>query len=381
MAAVQIKENIYWVGAVDWDVREFHGYKVPYGTSYNAYLVIDEKITLIDSVKAKFTQDMLDNISEIVDPSKIDLIISNHVEPDHSGALASVVALAPNAPVVCTANGKKGLGIYYSPDWNYQVVKTGDTLSLGKYTLSFVATPMVHWPDNMVTYLAEENILFSNDAFGQHHATEGRFDDDVGADTCLKRARDYYANIVLPFGMQVQNALKALGGLNIDIIAPSHGVMWRDADTIAALLKKYDDWSGNRVQDDLAVIVYDTMWGSTEMLAQRISRNFEDQGIKAVLIDLRRYHISQAMDALTEAKYICVGSPTLNRGPMPSIAGFLCYLKGLAPKGRIGMAFGSHGWSGEATGYIEDALTQCRFELQEKMVCVYRPEKQPTREG
>ncbi|MDD3243898.1 MAG: FprA family A-type flavoprotein [Eubacteriales bacterium] len=373
MPAVQLNDHVYWVGAVDADVREFHGYQVPYGTTYNAYLVLGEKIALIDSVKAPFTKVMMENIAQVIDPAKIDYIVSNHVEPDHSGALAAAVAAAPNAPVITTANGKKGLSVYYSPDWNYQVVKTGDTLSLGNYTLQFVATPMVHWPDNMVTYLQEDGILFSNDAFGQHQATVSRFADEVGAKTSLERARDYYANIVMPFGTQVNAALKALGGLTLNTIAPSHGVIWRTPDVISALLAKYADWANNRVRDDLAVIVFDTMWGSTEMLAHRLKDEFEAQGVEVRLIDLRENHISRAMDALLEAKYICVGSPTLNRSVMPSVAAFLCYLKGLAPKGRIGQAFGSHGWSGEATGYIEQMLTEAKFELREKLVCVYRP--------
>lgn len=375
MGAVKLSENIYWVGAVDADVREFHGYKVPYGTTYNAYLVIDEKIALIDSVKAPFTDVMMEHIREVIDPSRIDYIISNHVEPDHSGALSAVVAAAPHAPVFTTANGKKGLSIYYDPAWNYHVVKTGDTLSLGKYTLTFVATPMVHWPDNMVTFLKEEGILFSNDAFGQHQATESRFADEVGDEWCLARAKDYYANIVLPYGMQVNKALKDLSGLDIRMIAPSHGVIWHKPEIISALLAKYDDWANNRVREDYAVIVYDTMWGSTEMLAHRIADDFRAKGITSDLVDLRQEHISQAMDRLMEAKYICVGSPTLNRSVMPSVAAFLCYLKGLAPKGRVGMAFGSHGWSGEATGYIEDMLKACKYELLPKMVCVYRPDK------
>jgi flavorubredoxin len=370
MPAVKITENIYWVGAVDWDVREFHGYKVPFGTSYNAYLVIDDKISLIDTVKAQFFSVMLDNIKEICDPASIDYLISNHSEPDHSGSLPFIADIAKNAKVIASPNGDKILTAYYKRNFNVKTVKTGDTLNTGKYDFNFTLTPMVHWPDNMVTYLPQKKILFSNDSFGQHQATNERFDDQVGYDTMISRARDYYANIVLPFGVQVKKELAETANLSFDFIAPSHGLIWRTF--IGDIAAKYTDWSANKVDEKLAVLVYDTMWGTTAELGQQIAAEFAQQGITTRIMPLTEYHVSQCMDALLEAKYIGVGSPTLNRNIMPRVAGFLAYLKGLSPKGRTGIAFGSYGWSGESVGIIEQELKNCSFELLPSKKAHYR---------
>lgn len=227
MKAVEVKKGIYWVGAVDWSLRSFHGYTTKRGSTYNAYLIIDEKVTLVDTVKAPFAAEMISRIKSVIDPSKINYIVSNHVEMDHSGAIKDVLALAPNAKVVTSApQGVKGLTAHYG-EMDFMPVKSGDTLSLGSRTLSFVPTPMLHWPDNMVTYCPEEKILFSNDAFGQHYASGGRFDDEEPLGDVLHEARTYYANIVMPYSMQAAGAVKAAEGLDIELIAPSHGVMWR----------------------------------------------------------------------------------------------------------------------------------------------------------
>jgi flavorubredoxin len=370
MAAYKITENIYWVGAVDWDTREFHGYKVPFGTSYNAYLVIDDKISLIDTVKAEFFSIMLENIKEICDPADIDYLISNHSEPDHSGSLPFIADIAKNATVIASPSGEKNLTAYYKRKFNLKTVKTGDTLSTGKYDFSFVLTPMVHWPDNMVTYLPQKKVLFSNDSFGQHQATEERIDDKIGLSTMLSRARDYYANIVLPFGMQVKKELAETANLEFEYIAPSHGVIWHSF--IKDIAEKYTDWSANKVDEKLAVLIYDTMWGTTAELARQIAEEFALQGITTRIMPLTGYHVSECMDALLEAKYIGVGSPTLNRNIMPRVAGLLAYLKGLAPKGRIGIAFGSYGWSGESVGIIEQSLKDSSMELLSSKKAVYR---------
>lgn len=372
MASVKIKDNIYWVGAIDFNIRNFHGYKTPDGTSYNAYLVIDEKITLIDSVKEAFSQDLIDNISEIIDPKKIDVIICNHVEPDHSGAIQEVVKLNPNVEIYTSANGKKGLMAYYdAADWNYHVVGTGDQLNTGKYTFNFVMTPLIHWPDNMVSYLEEEEILFSNDAFGQHYASNKRYASEVGVAKALEKAKDYYANIVLPYDVQVKKALKDLGPLKISLIAPSHGLMW-DGETIPPMLDKYVDWSDNKCDEKKAMVIYDTMWGATETIAKKIVKDFNAKGIEAELIDLKYTHVSEAMDKLMEAKYICVGSSTLNRSIMPTVASFLAYMRGLGPKNRIGLAFGSYGWSGESVKIIEETLETCKFEMLDTIKVQYK---------
>jgi len=373
MNPVKIKEGIYWVGGIDWDLRNFHGYLTQRGSTYNAYLIIDEKITLIDTVKYYLVDEMLERISKIIDPSKIDYIVSNHTEMDHSGGIPRVLEVAPNAKVFASPNGVKGLSKHYSSDYNYQEVKTGETLKLGKRTLQFVLTPMVHWPDNMVSYCPEEKILFSNDAFGQHIASSERFDDELPIDIVMHEARKYYANIVLPYGAQVEKALKALDGIPMEVICPSHGILWRS--NIEDILNEYKKWCVNKT-DRKALIVYDTMWGSTEKIAYAIENAFEDKGYHTKMYNLKINHISDIMTEILTAKYICVGSPTLNNNMLPTVAQFLTYLKGLAPKGRKAMAFGSYGWGGQSIGLVEDILKECNFDIFiDKVRVNYIPDK------
>jgi flavorubredoxin len=370
MKPVQIKENIYWVGGIDWDIRNFHGYLTQRGTTYNAYLIVDEKITLIDTVKHYLVDEMLARISAIIDPAEIDYIISNHVEMDHSGGLPRLLAIAPDAKIFTSPNGEKGLKAHYQGDWNFNIMKSGETLSLGKRSLTFVHTPMVHWPDNMVSFLSEEKILFSNDAFGQHIASPERFDDQLPLDILMEEAGKYYANIVLPYGGHVQKALEAVSSLAIDIIAPSHGIIWHSQ--IPAILREYRKWSANET-DNKAVIVYDSMWNSTEKIAHAVQDALMNKGISAGLLNLKTNHISDVMSQVLTAKYICVGSPTLNNNMLPTVAAFLAYLKGLAPKKRIGLAFGSYGWGGQSVGQIEEVLTSLGFDLLDQIKIQYIP--------
>jgi flavorubredoxin len=378
---VKIKENIYWVGGIDWDIRNFHGYLTQRGATYNAYLIIDEKITLVDTVKHYLFDEMLARISALVDPAKIDYIISNHVEMDHSGGLPRLMEIAPGAKIITSPNGEKGLKVHYKKDWDFRVMKSGETLNIGKRNLTFVHTPMVHWPDNMTSYLAEDKILFSNDAFGQHIATSERFDDELPLDILLEEAGKYYANIVLPYGPQVQKALEAVAGLDIEIIASSHGIIWRHS--IPHIMKEYQKWSGNET-DNKAVIVYDSMWNSTEKIAYAIQEAFENKGITTIMRNLKLNHISDIMTDVLTAKYICVGSPTINNNMLPTAAAFLTYLKGLAPKNRIGLAFGSYGWGGQSVGLVEDYLKDMGCEILNKIRIQYIPDedklKQVTKE-
>ena len=360
MKAKKIKENIYWVGAIDWDVRNFHGYSTQRGTTYNAYLIIDEKITLIDTVKHSFTNEMLARISNIIDPSKIDYIVSNHVEMDHSGALPRMLELAPNATIITCPNGDKGLKAHYKKDWNFKIVKTNDKISLGNRSLEFVLTPMVHWPDNMVAYMPEEKILFSNDSFGQHYASSERFDDECPPDIIMEEAKKYYANIVLPYGKSVQKELEAVSALDIKIIAPSHGVIWRS--NLDKIIPLYQIWSKNETSKK-AVIVYDTMWHSTEIMANALMEVFEEKGFNTSIRNLQFNHISDIMSELIDAEYICVGSPTLNSTMMPSVAGFLTYMSGLAPKNRKAISFGSYGWGGKTMDEINNFFNKSGFEI------------------
>ncbi len=370
MKAVKIKEGIYWVGAIDWDIRNFHGYLTQRGTTYNAYLIIDEKITLIDTVKSYMTDEMLERISSIVDVSKIDYVVSNHVEMDHSGALPKIMELSPNAKVIASPNGEKGLKEHYQKVRDFKIVKTGDTLSLGKRNLQFVLTPMVHWPDNMVGYMPEEKILFSNDSFGQHIASSERFDDEYPIDIILEEAKKYYANIVLPYSNQVQKALTETGKLDIEIIANSHGIIWRKH--IKEIIEEYKKWSSNTTEKK-AVIVYDTMWNSTRQIAYAIQNAFEEKGYTTVMRNLQSYHISDIMTDVIEAEYICVGSPTLNKNIMPSVASFLTYLKGLIPKGRKAIAFGSYGWGGQSIPQISEYFNDSGFDIIESIKVKYIP--------
>ena len=356
---IKIRENIYAVGARDPEVRIFHGYATPFGATYNAYLVYDDssdKWILIDNVKAAFTEQFVTNIEEVIPVERIDYVIQNHIEPDHSGSCPVIFERIPNAPIYCTAGAQRGLKAYYQKDFNCQLVKLGDTLKTGKYTFHFIPAPMVHWPDSMLTYLEEEKILFSNDAFGQHICPDNAFyDDELGYERLMERASDYYANIVLPFGMQVQGLLKQAAPLEIELICPSHGVMLRKH--IGDMVEAYGRWSRNEVQDDKVVIVYDSMWGSTAEMAEKIRADFESTGKKVSMHSLREEHYSSVMGDVLEAKFIFVGASTLNNNMMPTVAAFLTYMRGLKPKDRVGMAFGSYGWSGEAVKQTEEILS------------------------
>jgi flavorubredoxin len=375
MKAVKIRENIYWVGGIDWHLRNFHGYLTPRGSTYNAYLIIDEKITLIDTVKHYLVDEMLERIASVIDPKKIDVVISNHVEMDHSGGLPRLMNLVPDATLITSPQGEKGLRDHYRPsNWNFKVVKSGDTVNIGKRNFSYVLTPMIHWPDNMVSYCPEEKILFSNDSFGQHIATPERFDDEIPLDIAIEEAQKYYGNIVLSYNSQVVKALETVAPLDISMIAPSHGLIWRSH--IPEILKKYTAWSSNQT-DNLALIVFDTMWDSTAKVAQAIRNGFENSAVKVKMHTLKTSHISDIMTDVVKAKYICVGSPTMNSNVLPSVSAFLTYLRSLSPKKRIGLAFGSYGWGGQSIDQIDSGLKECGFETLESIKVKYIPD-QPT---
>jgi flavorubredoxin len=356
----EIKPGIYWVGGIDWDIRNFHGYLTQRGSTYNAYLIIDEKIVLVDTVKHYLFDEMLARIKEIIEPSKIDYIVSNHVEMDHSGSLPMILEHAPSATVITSTQGEKGLNRHYKRDLNLKVVKSGDELNIGSRTLHFAHTPMVHWPDNMVTYIPKDKLLLSNDAFGQHIACPERFDDEVGWEILKEEAGKYYANIVLPYGDQVKKALEALGGLDIDMIAPSHGIIWRSL--IPKILVEYKKWAGHETEKK-AVIVYDSMWGSTEKMAYKLREGFNETGIPVTMRNLKKIHISDVMTDILTSKIILIGSPTLNNGMLPTMGAFLTYLKGLRPKNRIGFSFGSYGWGGQAVGQIQDVMKDLNWDI------------------
>ena len=359
--AIEISPKVWWVGGIDWNERLFHGYTTERGITYNAYLIMDEKITLIDTCKATFADELVQRISQVVDPAKIDVVITNHVEMDHSGSLPVIHKIAPNAEIYASAGAgvnelRAHFGIEATP------VKTGDTLCIGERTLSFVTTPMVHWPDNMVTYSDVDKILFSNDAFGQHFATTKRFDDENDMCEVMKQAKKYYANIVWPYGMQAGRALAAVKGLELKMIAPSHGCIWRSH--IDEIIAKYEEWTTYQTQEK-AVVVFDSMWHSTESMAREICDAFIAEGISAQLIDVKGTHISDIMLYMCDAKYVAVGSPTLNSNMLPTVASFLTYMRGLSPKNeqRIGLAFGSYGWAPLGPKQVYAELENAKFQL------------------
>ena len=359
--AIEISPKVWWVGGIDWNERLFHGYTTERGITYNAYLIMDEKITLIDTCKATFADELVQRISQVVDPAKIDVVITNHVEMDHSGSLPVIHKIAPNAEIYASAGAgvnelRAHFGIEATP------VKTGATLCIGERTLSFVTTPMVHWPDNMVTYSDVDKILFSNDAFGQHFATTKRFDDENDMCEVMKQAKKYYANIVWPYGMQAGRALAAVKGLELKMIAPSHGCIWRSH--IDEIIAKYEEWTTYQTQEK-AVVVFDSMWHSTESMAREICDAFIAEGVSAQLIDVKSTHISDIMLYMCDAKYVAVGSPTLNSNMLPTVASFLTYMRGLSPKNeqRIGLAFGSYGWAPLGPKQVYAELENAKFQL------------------
>jgi anaerobic nitric oxide reductase flavorubredoxin len=374
MNKVSLAEGINWVGVVDWNIRDFHGYVTRRGTSYNSYLIQDEKTALVDTVKHSFSSELLRNICELVDPGKIDYIVINHVEMDHSSSLPAVVKYAKNAIIIASQRGKDALIEHYGADFNIQVVKTGDTLKLGKRTLSFVEAPMLHWPDSMFTYVVEDKILMSNDAFGQHLASAQRFDDEVDEHVLMEEAATYYANILMPLAplitRKIQEVVKI--GMPIDMIAPSHGVIWRS--NPSKIINAYSDWSSNASKNKV-VIVFDTMWGSTDKMARAIAEGVTSQGVDVKVLKLRAANNTEAMTEILDAKAVVVGSPTLNNGMFPTIGSFLTYATGLKPKGKLWGFFGSYGWGGGAVKNMTEMAHKAGFQVNETDVEVkYIPE-------
>jgi flavorubredoxin len=376
MNKVSLAEGINWVGVVDWNIRDFHGYVTRRGSSYNAYLIQDEKTALVDTVKHTFSSELLRNVCELVDPAKIDYIIVNHVEMDHSSSLPIVAKYAKNATIIASARGKDAIIEHYGADFNIQTVKTGDTIKLGKRTLTFVEAPMLHWPDSMFTYVVEDKILMPNDAFGQHLASVQRFDDEVDEHVLMEEATTYYANILMPLAPLITRKIQEVVqmGIPIDMIAPSHGVIWRSDPS--KIIKAYADWSANASKNKV-VIVFDTMWGSTDKMARAIAEGAASQGADVKLLKLRAANRTEAMTEILEAKAVIVGSPTLNNGMFPTIGEFLTYATGLKPKGKLWGFFGSYGWGGGAVKNMTETAQKAGFEVHEQSIQVkYIPESE-----
>lgn len=368
-------ENIDWVGFVDWNVRDFHGYMTKRGSSYNSYLIRDEKTVLVDSVKAPYADKLVKNIESLTSLDKIDYIICNHAEPDHSGSIPHMVKLCPQAKVITNAKCQSFLSMHYDTEgWNWHIVDEGDEISFGKYTATFINTPMAHWPESMMTYIKEPKLLFSMDAFGQHFASSGRFDDEVPAGHLYAEAKTYYANIITPYGKQVLKALEKASKLDIEMVAPSHGVIWRKG--IADVIKWYTDWASYKPFKKV-VIFYDSMWQSTDRMAHAVTEGaLEVPGVEVRLFDVKSSDITQLATEVMDASAVACGSPTLNMTLMPLMAQALTYIKGLAPKNKLSFAFGSYGWAKKSGPHdVLDYLQQCKWDLleEEPIQCQFKP--------
>jgi anaerobic nitric oxide reductase flavorubredoxin len=366
----QVAENVYWVGAIDWNVRNFHGYTYTThrGTTYNAYLILDKTIALVDTVKAEFTEEMVDRIKELIDPADIEIVVVNHGEKDHSGAIPAVMDLAPSARLVGTAKVQETLARYFAQhDWPWRTVHTGDTLELGHKTLTFLEAPMLHWPDSMFAYLPEDQLLLPNDGFGQHIASSQRFADQMDDWMVFDEAAKYYANILWPFGRLILRKLQEVQrlGLAIDTIAPSHGLIWRGNPGPADIIEAYLRWAQGGAEPRV-VIAYETMWGSTERIARSIAEGIMQEGMEVIVRGLPMSDMSDVMKELLEAKGLLVGSSTHNGDMLLNVAAFLEDLKGLRPVGKVGAAFGSHGWAGRAVEKMEQALQEAGVELADE---------------
>ncbi len=359
----KISKDIYYIGYIDWDLRSFHGYSTPKGSSYNSYLILDEKKVLVDAVKDYGFDEMLKRIKQVIDPSEIDYIIANHAEMDHSGSIFKLLDIAPKAVVVTNKFGQKHMRLQMHREAKWRIVDDGDELEIGKRKLTFMTAPMVHWPDNMAVYSDFDKVLFSNDAFGQHIASSVRFFDQV--EGVIEEAAKYYANIVFPYGNAVLKLLKKIETLEIDLILTAHGFSYRTKKDIAKILKLYSKWASYKA-DNNVVIVYDSMWHSTEIIANSFSLTLDRNRIDYSVFNLAKTHISDVVTKLLDAKFILVGSPIMNTQILPTVSAFLTYLKGLKPQKRYGLTFGSYGWGPAGYKFLEGSLEQAKINLLDK---------------
>ena len=375
-----IKNNVSWVGKIDWELRKFHGdeYSTHRGSTYNSYLIEEERVAVIDTVWAPFAREYVENLEKTIDLKRIDFVIANHAEIDHSGALPELMARVPDAPIYCTANGVRSLKGHYHKDWNFHPVKTGDKLSLGKKELIFVEAPMLHWPDSMFCYLTGDNILFSNDAFGQHYASELMFNDLVDQAELMAECIKYYANILTPFSELVTKKIREVLAFNlpVDIICTSHGVIWRE--NPVQIVQQYLKWADTYKENEIT-IVYDTMWNGTRVMAENIAAGIceADPPVNVKLFNLAKSDRNDVMTEICKSKAILVGSPTINRGILTSIAGLLDGMKGLKFKGKKAAAFGCYGWSGESVKIVRDQLTAAGFDVvDDGQRCLWNPDRE-----
>ncbi len=362
----KITDKVTWVGKIDWELKHFHGneYSTMKGSSYNSYLIRDRKTVLIDTVWQPYDKEFVSRLKQEIDLQAIDYIIMNHSEIDHSGALPELMREIPDTPIYCTANGEKIIKGHYHQDWNFHIVKTGDTLSIGDHTLTFVEAPMLHWPDTMFTYLSGENILFSNDAFGQHYATESLYNDTADQGELMAEATKYYANILTPFSKLVVKKIEEVLSfqLPLALICPSHGVIWKDHPT--RIVEQYLTWA-KEYQENQITVIYDTMWNSTRAMAEAIAQGIEleDRQVKIKLMNASKEDKNDIITEIFKSKGILLGSPTVNNGYLYSIGGLLEMVTGLCFKNKKAASFGSYGWSGEAVKQLSEGLKKAGFQV------------------
>jgi flavorubredoxin len=360
--AVQVSDRVHWVGAIDWGIRNFHGYATARGSTYNAYLIMADKITLVDTVKASYFDELLARLASVVEPSKIDYIISNHAEMDHTGSLLQMIQAVKPEKVFASTMGARALRDHFHLEDEITPVRDGEVLDLGSASLTFLETRMLHWPDSMMTYLAEDKFLFSQDGFGMHLASSERFADEIEDWILDQEAARYYANILLPFSPVITKLIQRLEKLGIDIetIAPDHGPIWRQKPR--RIVDLYARWAEQRPTRK-AVVVYDTMWGSTDKMARSIGDGLRAGGATVKLLPLGSSHRSDVATEILNAGALLVGSPTINNTVFPTVADVLAYLRGLKPQNLVGAAFGSYGWSGEAVGQVRESLDQMKVTM------------------
>ena len=373
-----LKDQIWWTGVIDWDSRDFHGFETARGTTYNAYLILDEKVALIDGCKDGFGVQMLGRVRACAGQRPVDYLVINHVEPDHSGAIPWLIEQLKPKEILCSKRAKEALPLYYGAEvvgsWGLQTVETGDEVSLGRNTLQFIEAPMLHWPDSMFTYVREAKTLLPNDAFGQHLATSKRFADEVDMNVVMDEASKYYANILMPFGVQIQKMLARLEemGLEIEAIGPSHGVAWRRPEDVARIIQAYAGWSrfeaGARVS-----LIYDTMWHSTEKMTMAIADGVAEEGVECRVLKLSANPRAEVARQVLESRAFLVGSPTLNNQMFPTVGGFITYLRGLRPKERIAGAYGSCGWAGGGVKQVDAELRALGLEVMDPIEVKFMP--------
>lgn len=362
--SLKITDSVTWVGKIDWELKKFHGeeYSTHKGSTYNSYLIRDEKTVLIDTVWMPFTHEYLDKLKAEIALEEIDYIIINHGEVDHSGALPELMRSIPDTPIYCTANAIKSLKGQYHQEWNFHPVKTGDKLNIGSKDIIFVEAAMLHWPDSMMCYLTGDNLLFSNDAFGQHYASEYMFNDLVDQQELYHECIKYYANILTPFSRLVDRKIKEVVGfeLPVNMICPSHGVIWRD--NPLQIVTKYLEWAAD-YQENQITVFYDTMWDGTRKMAEAIVEGIkeEDPHVNVKLYNTARRDKNDIITEVFKSKAVLVGSPTVNKGVLSSIAGIMEEIKGLAFKNKKAAAFGTYGWSGESVKVLNDLLKESGF--------------------